>query len=158
MPKKKVRKAKPIDGFRPIMIDLEVYKAIEAARESFTEMPSAILRRMLGLDHALPAAVPRNAAVEAKHDGAAGDRSQESSPIVIPDGAELRAAYCGVTVTGAVREGIWEVGGSKFDLPSAALIAGDHKSSDTPVDQKGWEDWEIRLPGAESWRPLADVA
>ena len=140
------------------MIDLEVYKAIEAARESFTEMPNAILRRLLGLDHARPATLPSHAAVEAKQGSVAANGSQESSAIVIPDGAELRAAYCGVTVTGAVREGIWEVGGSKFDLPSADLIAGHHKGPEAPVDEKGWEDWEIRLPGAENWRPLADVA
>ena len=157
MPKKKIRKAKLVDGFQPIMIDLEVYKAIEAARESFTEMPNAILRRVLGLDHALPANELSHTAVEAKHGSVAANGSRESSPIAIPDGAELRAAYCGVTVTGAVREGIWEVGGSKFDLPSADLIAGHHKGSEVPVDEKGWEDWEIRLPGAENWRRVADL-
>src|SRR3954466_10136182 len=109
MPKKKVRKAKLVDGFRPLMIDLDVYKAIEAARESFTEMPNAILRRLLGLDRALPAIPPSHAAVEAKDGSVAASGRRESSAIVIPDGAELRAAFRGVTVTGAVREGIWEV-------------------------------------------------
>jgi len=140
------------------MVDLDVYKAIEAARDSFTEMPNAILRRLLGLDHTRTATLPSHVAVEAKQGSIGANGSQKNSAIVIPDGAELRAAYCGVTVTGAVRAGIWEVGGSKFDLPSADLLAGRHKGAEAPVDEKCWEDWEIRLPGAEKWGPLADVA
>jgi hypothetical protein len=156
MPKKKVWKTKLVDGFRPISIDLEVYKAIEAARESFTEMPNAILRRLLGVDHARSATPPIKTAPEAKQ-GSAAAIGQAHSAIVVPDGAELRAAYCGVTVTGPVRDGIWEVGGSKFDLPSAELIAGHHKGSEVPADERGWEDWEIRLPGAENWRRVTDL-
>ena len=57
MSKKKAGKTKRSDGLQPIMIDLEVHKAIEAERRSFDERPNAILRRLLGLDHQELAAV-----------------------------------------------------------------------------------------------------
>ena len=57
MSKKKAGKTKRSDGLQPIMIDLEVHKAIEAERRNFDERPNAILRRLLGLDHEEMAAV-----------------------------------------------------------------------------------------------------
>jgi hypothetical protein len=163
MAKKKFWKAKLTDGFQPVMIDMEVHKVIENARQSFTEMPNAILRRLLGLDGGRP--VPNGTGIgahgRAKSGGAtAGGWSKidrRGRAVFLPDGTELRAAYCGLTVTGAIRDGAWEVEGSRFNSPSAALIANVHTRAGQPVNLNGWRHWEVKPPGTSAWRRLGDL-
>lgn len=159
MAKKKLWKAKLKNGFQPVMIDMDVHKAIEGARQSFSEMPNAILRRLLGLEGG-PA--PTNGAHgRAKSGGAAeggwSKIDRNGRAVFLPDGTELRAAYCGRTVTGAIRAGAWEVGESRFNSPSAALIANVQTREGRPVNLNGWRHWEVKSPGASAWRRLADL-
>lgn len=173
--KKKYWKAELVKGFHPIMIDVEVHKAIEAARESFSEMPNNILRRMLGIggvsggparpaDTARPngSARPAGPARPRAKGGVSGadgwsklDRSGRD--VFLPNGTELRAAYAGQAVTGTIAEGEWQVGGERYRSPSAALIANVRARSGQPVNLNGWRHWEVKLPGSPVWCPLLDV-
>lgn len=155
MAKKKVWKAKRVGGFQPVMIDLEVHKAIEAARESFAEPANAVLRRLLGL---APVAPPEPA-LEKKTRKPNKARAAAPSQNSLPDGAELRAEFRGTKVCGAVRDGAWVVNDSGFSLPAAALIASLEGSAERLPELEGWDGWEVRLPGGKVWKPLAaDVA
>ncbi len=157
MPKKKFWKARLVDGFQPVMIDLDVHKALEAARTSFAEPPNAILRRLLGLEQSKAKPAPVKDRGERDVAAAAPDPgpTRRDAPD-FPDGSMLRANYCGVKVSGRVRDGAWEVDGSRFSLSSIALIANLDSRSEAPDDLKAWQDWEILPPGAEQWRPLAE--
>jgi hypothetical protein len=150
MPKKKVWKAKLTDGFQPVMIDLEVHKAIEAARRNFNETQNVILRRLLGLDseeRTSPSGAMRNDLSSLQNGG-----------LALPDGAELRADFCGVWVRGAVHDGNWKVEGTAFSLPAAQLMASLSNSAEPPPELDGWSDWQVRLPGGEGWQPVRKVA
>jgi hypothetical protein len=179
--KKKYWKAELVEGFHPIMIDVEVHKAIEAARESFSEMPNTILRRMLGIGGVSggPARPPEavgqvdaaRQAGSARPNGPARPRAKggvsgadgwskldrSGRDIFLPNGTELRAAYAGQAVTGTIAEGEWQVGGERYGSPSAALIANVRARSGQPVNLNGWRHWEVKLPGSPVWRPLVDV-
>jgi hypothetical protein len=156
--KKKVWKADLIDGFHPIMIDLDVHKAIEAARQSLGEMPNAILRRMLGLDGPRDTnGVGRRAKGGGAQEGGWSKIDRHGRNVFLPDGTELRAAYGGQAVTGTIRDGGWQVGQGRFNSPSAALIAHVQTREGKSVNLNGWRHWEVKLPGSTSWRPLSDV-
>ena len=152
MSKKKAGKTKRSDGLQPIMIDLEVHKAIEAERRNFDERPNAILRRLLGLDHQELAAVGGGP-------GTTGDAGNgwsfvdgDGVELVLPNGTELRAVYLGLCVSGAIMNGTWEIGRRRFRLPSRALSNDD--SSKGLDGLEDWQNWEVRVPGAQEWRPL----
>ncbi len=157
--KKKFWKAELVEGFHPIMIDVEVHKAIEAARESFSEMPNTILRRMLGIGgYSGAAAAPaRRAKAGGAVDGGWSKLDRRGRNVFLPDGTELRAAYGGRTVEGRIAGGMWQVGDERYGSPSAALIANVRSSSGTPVNLNGWRHWEVKLPESPVWRPLMEV-
>lgn len=158
--KKKVWKAAAVDGFQPVMIDMDVHKAIEAGRESFSEMPNAILRRLLGIDPGGPAAA-RAGGARARAGGAAeggwSKLDRRGRVVFLPDGTELRAAYGGHAVTGIIAGGLWQVGEGRYASPSAALIANVTSRDGKPVTLNGWRHWEVRLPGSPLWRPLMEA-
>ena len=157
MSKKKFWKAKAIEGFQPVMIDMDVYKLIEASRSSFAEMPNAILRRLLDLDgeRQPDRARPRRA----KSGGAAGGGwskiDRRGKAVFLPDGTELRAAYAGQTIVGHIAEGRWQVGDAAYNSPSAALIGNVTSRDGKPVNVNGWRHWDVKVPGTQTWQPLA---
>jgi hypothetical protein len=66
----------------------------------------------------------------------------------VPAGTELRAVYKGQTYLGRVNAGAPELGGKKFDSPSAAAMS----ITGHPIN--GWIFWKCRLPGHGKWAEL----
>ena len=150
-----------------VAIDMQVHKLIEAARSAFGETHNDILRRLLGLDHGAPPIVPQPEIAPARPQrrakgGGAGEGgwskvNRRGHTVVLPDGTRLRAAYAGQTVNGEILDGMWVIGNHGYNSPSAALIANVTSKSGGKVNLNGWRHWEVRLPGAETWTPLAEV-
>jgi hypothetical protein len=161
--KKKLWTAALAEGFHPVMIDVDVHKAIEAERRSLEEMPNTILRRMLNLDgRAAPGANGAHPAGRRAKGGGAAEGGwskidRRGRNVFLPDGTELRAAYGGHAVAGEIRDGAWVVGDRIFNSPSAALIAHVHTRAGQPVNLNGWRHWEVKLPGTGTWQPLAEM-
>ena len=156
--KKKPRKGD--NGLQPIMIDVELHKAIEAARRNFGETPNAILRRMLGID-GIGGGDALAAGGRARGGNANGGgwskRNHKGRRVFLPDGTALRATYSGQSVTGVIAGGLWQVGEARYRSPSAALIANVRSRAGTPVNLNGWRHWEVKLPGAANWLPLMEA-
>lgn len=134
--------------FRSIEIDFDVHKRIELARESFSETPNAVLRRLLGLD----AATPRS--LTAAHSGM---RSWSGKGVLLPHGSRVRMEYNGRTHEGEILDGAWSVEGERFSSPSAAAggVARTKDGNRTNLD--GWIYWSVLPPGQDSWVKLADL-
>jgi hypothetical protein len=149
--KKKAGREKDPDRLT-VDVDLDVHRAIEAARQSFAESRNDILRRLLAID-AVAATLADTS--RAKGGGAANggwskiDRYGRS--IFLPDGTDLRAAYAGRTVDGQIIGGMWVVAGHAYNSPSAALNANVRTRDGNPVNLNGWRHWEVKVPGREVW-------
>jgi len=133
-------------------VDLDVHRAIEAARQSFDESYNQILRRLLRIDASQLHPVETS---RAKGGGAADggwskiDRFGRS--VFLPDGTDLRAAYAGRTVDGEIIAGMWVVAGHAYNSPSAALNANVRTRDGNPVNLNGWRHWEVKVPGSDTW-------
>lgn len=134
--------------FRSVDIDFDVHKRIELARESFSETPNAVLRRLLGLD------APR--AVQAVI-GAAAMRAWSGKGVQLPHGTRLRMDYNGRTHEGEIVDGSWLVEGKQFSSPSAAAggIARTKDGKRTNLD--GWIYWWALLPSEQAWMKLSEM-
>ena len=145
------------DGDRlTVDIDIDVYRTIEAARQSFDESRNTVLRRLLKID-----AEDRNSGfvdttgTRAKSGGADTggwsklDRFGRS--VFLPDRTRIRAAYAGKTVNGEIIGGMWVVSGQAYNSPSAALNANVRTRDGNPVNLNGWRHWEVLVPGRSSW-------
>jgi hypothetical protein len=154
MPKKKERKGKFAQSLHPVMVDLAVYKTIEGARQSFKESQNTILRRLLGVEACREASAMKGAA---DNQTAHSEESAVEGGLALPDGSELRADFRGVSVHGAVRGGTWQVEGSDFNLPAAALLATLQGSTEPPPELDGWSRWQVRLPGVDGWQSFVEA-
>ncbi|SEQ63978.1 hypothetical protein SAMN05216548_106105 [Faunimonas pinastri] len=151
------------DGVASVVeIDIDVYKAIEGARQDFTESRNDILRRMLRLDGDAEAptaatAPGRRAKSGGAIDGGWAKIDRHGRQILLPEGTEIRATYGGQTVTGRIGGGAWEVGGQRYNSPSRALIENVRGRNGETVNLNGWRHWEAKLPGEEIWKRLMEV-
>src|ERR1700722_13119138 len=97
---------------RPIEIDIEVYRFIEAKRTSFAQSHNDILREVAGLP---------KAAVGLKLAAAAADgMAWTGKGVSLPHGTKLRMTYNGKTHLGEIVNGAWHVDGGIYRSPSAA--------------------------------------
>ncbi|MCW5773288.1 MAG: hypothetical protein KIT16_16730 [Rhodospirillaceae bacterium] len=140
--------------FRPIEIDIEVHRAIEAARNSFAESPNDVLRRLLRLK-------PQEE-IQARSGGVPTERADlgqgwRGKGVYLPNGTSVRMAYRGQQTLGEIRRGLWWIDRESFSSPSDAAAAcaltknGDHPSLN------GWNYWEVKRPGDFDWTRLADL-
>ena len=126
---------------RGIEIDLEVHKAIELERRSFSEPPNEALRRLLKIEGPRP---------EVRSPAADG-RAWSGKGVTLPHGTKLHMEYNGRTYTGTIEDGVWVVEGKRFSSPSAAAGGvgltkdGKHTSLD------GWNYWYVKRPGDGKW-------
>ena len=128
---------------KPIEIDFDIYKLIEAERQSFTEVPYQILRRLLKLP-------------ETKISKAAPSQGLPwvSKGVTLQHGTKLRASYNNVRVTGVVSNGMWEIKGKRFKSPSQALGSSVTTAQGQMTSLNGWVYWEVQLLGSNKWQRL----
>ena len=93
-----------------IEIDFDIHKRIEMERQSFTESPNDVLRRLLGLGPP----TKHETRLE-NHVGAWSGKG-----VTLPAGTRLRMEYRGNTHLGEIRDGAWFLEGKPFTSPSAA--------------------------------------
>jgi hypothetical protein len=119
-----------------IEIDLEIYKLIQAERQSFDETNSEILRRLLKLG-------PRE--VSDSEEGGLNI----GHGVFLPNGTLLKRKYKGVVYEAPVKEGkIWAKGKS-FTSPSGAAVEV------TGSAVNGWQFWAVKRPGEETLPTLS---
>ncbi len=128
--------------FRTIEVDFDVHKLIEGERQSFTETPNAVLRRLLGL-------ASRSVAKKV-----GGGRSWSGDGVTLPHGTAVKMEYNGRQHEGKIEDGKWVIDGKTFDSPSGAAsgVAITKKGKKTRLD--GWIYWEACVPGDTSWTPI----
>jgi hypothetical protein len=122
-----------------IEVDFEVFKALTARRASENVSENDVLRDLLRL--------PKESARTIRSDVPSPD-DWVTKNVRVPAGTELRAAYKGQTYLARVSSGALELGGKKFDSPSAAAMS----ITGHPVN--GWIFWKYRLPGQGKWADL----
>jgi hypothetical protein len=134
--------------FRSIDIDFEVHKRIELARESFSETPNAVLRRLLGLDSS--DAVQQFSSPSAM-------RAWSGKGVQLPHGTRVRMDYNGRTHEGEIVDGSWQVEGGHYSSPSAAAggVARTKDGKRTNLD--GWIYWRALPPGEGEWLKLSEM-
>lgn len=129
-----------------IDIDFDVHKRIELARESFSETPNEVLRRLLGLDAASGLEQPSVSPAM---------RAWSGKGVLLPHGTRVRMDYNGRAHEGEINDGSWLVEGERFASPSAAAggVARTKDGKRTNLD--GWVYWWALLPGNENWVKLS---
>jgi len=122
-----------------IVIDLDVYKAIENRRQSFSETHNDILHRLL-LDKAAlndPAVEPatEQGGLRIRHD------------VYLPAGTQLRhiAKRSGQRYDATVVDGGIQYGDAIYQSPSKAAIAAAGNN------RNGWIFWEYMNPITQRW-------
>lgn len=134
--------------FRSVDIDFDVHKRIELARESFSETPNAVLRRLLGLD--VSQAVQQVI-------GAAAMRAWSRKGVQLPHSTRLRMDYNGRTHEGEIVDGSWLVEGERFSSPSAAAGSVARTKDGKRTNLDGWIYWWALLPGEKAWMKLSEM-
>jgi hypothetical protein len=130
---------------RSIEIDFEIHKRIEVERQSFSETPTAVLRRLLGIDEsALPEPATRK-------DG----RPWAGKGVTLPHGTEVRMEYNGRVHTGVIDNGAWVVEGEEYKSPSAAAGGAARTRAGKRTQLDGWLYWQAKRPGDTQWVSIA---
>lgn len=137
-----------MEEFQSVDIDFDVHKRIELARESFSETPNAVLRRLLGLD-----------ASRAGQQGIspAAMRAWSGKGVLLPHGTRLRMDYNGRTHEGEIADGSWLVEGARYSSPSAAAGGVGRTKDGKRTNLDGWIYWWVLPPGEENWVKLSDI-
>lgn len=141
---------------RQIEIDLDIHKLVEAARQSFTERPNDILRRLLGLP-TVSATLP-----PVSNDGAEkpakAPRGWQKLGVFLPAGTRLRMRYNNQLHEGQITsEGDWLVGSVRYANPSAAAIGSATTKEGRRTNLNGWRLWYCLRPGEADWILLDDL-
>lgn len=143
-----------MSNFTQIEIDIEVYKAIEAARSSFSETSNEVLRRILGLESAPIVMSQPNPVVDTK-----SQQSWFGKGVELPHGTQLRMNYNGNIYTAEIIRGGWYIDGVAVEekTPSGAAIAAVEAATGKRVSLNGWVNWEAKLPNGNRWRQLSGM-
>ena len=120
-----------------IDIDFDAYKALTSMRETEATTYNDVIRKLLRLGDAKPAAI---APGTAHFDG-----------VAFPEGSQFAVTYKGRTYTAEIKGGVW-VGqdGITRKTPSQAA------SAITGNNVNGWKFWSARRPGETAWLKLAE--
>ena len=131
-----------MSDLRTIEIDFDLHKIIELERQSFSETPNEVLRRLLKVSGRSPSPEPQ----EAK-----SGRPWSGKGVTLPHGTELQMDYNGRQYTGTIDDGEWVVDGRRFKSPSAAAggVAVTKSGKHTNLD--GWNYWKAKRPGDINW-------
>jgi hypothetical protein len=136
---------------RPIEIDFDIHKLIEAERRGFDEAPNAALRRLLKLPEVQSA--PATVMAGEPNVRRTGQLPWQGEGVVLPHQTRVRMTYGRPkkTYTGAIINGEWVVEGQVFDSPSGAAsgVAITGKGQKTRLN--GWDLWYVQRPGETGW-------
>ncbi|MCK0208239.1 hypothetical protein MWN33_09365 [Starkeya koreensis] len=130
--------------YESIKIDIDVYKAIVAAKLSFSETPNDILRRLLNID---------SDDLKLKNN-TKSLRPWKNNEISLPHGTIFKTIYNNKEYEGSIIDGEWSLNGSKFSSPSAAISAIAKTKSGKATNLNGWKYWKILTPGSSEWKDL----
>ncbi len=129
-----------------IPVDLEVYKALEARREAFSESHNDILRRILGIlpdtSTALPATSPEEIIVWRR------------KGVGLPKGTRWRMSSVNGEQNGSVVEGGFQYRGEVISSPSRLATNIYRTKSGRKTNLNGWRYVEVKRPGDSSWTML----
>jgi hypothetical protein len=125
-----------------IPVDLEVYKALEAQRESFSENHNDILRRVLGL--------PPKSASDAAEEFVAWSRKG----VDLPKGTRWRMSSATGEQNGNVVEGGFQHRGEVIASPSRLAMLIYRTKSGKRTNLNGWRYIEVKRPGDADWMML----
>jgi hypothetical protein len=136
--------------FRPIEVDIEVYRFIEGRRSSFAQSHNDILREIAGLTRTSvsPKALDSNASL---------GRAWTGKGVTLPHGTRVRMSYNGKGHNGEISDGAWHVEGAIFGSPSAAAGGVARSKQGKPVSLDGWIYWEAQLPGSTRWKRIVEM-
>lgn len=127
-----------------IPVDLEVFKALEARRESFHESHNDILRRVFGLPEKV--ASPTEEAVVWLRKG-----------VGLPKGTRWRMTSANGDQTGNVVEGGFHYGGEVIASPSRLAMQIYQVKSGKKTNLNGWRYIEVKRPGDDEWMMLSSL-
>jgi hypothetical protein len=128
-----------------IPVDLEVYKALEARRESFSENHNDILRRVLGIP-------PRSASKTSE--GAEEFVVWSRKGVDLPKGTRWRMSSATGEQNGNVVEGGFQYRGEVIPSPSRLAIQIYRTKSGKKTNLNGWRYIEVKRPGDTDWMML----
>jgi len=129
---------------KTIEIDLDVHKLIESSRETFSEPPNTVLRRLLELGE--------SGSPQPQRDPSRG--AWTGKGVLLPDGTELRMQYRGQEHRGVIRDSVWLIEGRRFNSPSAAAGGVARTKDGRRPSLDGWKYWHVKRPGDPGWRAL----
>jgi hypothetical protein len=143
-----------MSNFTQIEIDIEVYKAIEVARSSFSETSNELLRKILGLQSAPVVTTQHNTFENLK-----AQQAWFGQGVELPHGTQLRMDYNGNIYTAEIIRGRWYVDGVALEekTPSGAAIAAVEAATGKRVSLNGWVNWEAKLPNGNRWRKISEM-
>ena len=130
-----------------IEIDFDIHKRIEMERQSFTESPNDVLRRLLGLGPP----TKHETRLE-NHVGAWSGKG-----VTLPAGTRLRMEYRGNTHLGEIRDGAWFLEGKRFTSPSAAAGGVALTKAGNKASLDGWRYWWVKRPSDADWVSLSSL-
>lgn len=136
---------------RTIEIDFDIHKLIEAERQSFSEVPNTVLRRLLKLE---------NADVPESQPSLSPDPDRGAwiwKGVKLPAGTELRMEYRGKEHRGVIQNSAWVVEGETFKSPSAAAGGVTVTRNGARPSLDGWKYWFVKLPGNPEWTALGNL-
>lgn len=127
-----------------IPVDLDVFKALEARRNSFSENHNDILRRVFGLP---PKSAPSSEEVVV----------WQRKGVGLPKGTRWRMASAGGEQNGNVVEGGFQYRGEVIGSPSRLAIQIYRTKSGNKTNLNGWRYIEVKRPGDTDWMMLSSL-
>ena len=131
-----------------IPVDLEVYKALEARRETFSESHNDILRRALGIEPRL-ATSPLSSAEEVI--------VWRRKGVGLPKGTRWRMSSANGEQNGQVVEGGFQYRGEVVSSPSRLAKNIYRTKSGEKTNLNGWRYVEVKRPGDSDWMMLSSL-
>lgn len=131
-----------------IPVDLEVYKALEARRETFSESHNDILRRALGIAPRL-ATSPLPSAEEVI--------VWRRKGVGLPKGTRWRMSSANGEQNGQVVEGGFQYRGEVVSSPSRLAKNIYRTKSGDKTNLNGWRYVEVKRPGDSDWMMLSSL-
>jgi hypothetical protein len=130
--------------YRTIEIDLEVHKAIENERKSFSDTPNDVLRQVFVLGRG------KSMAPGPKPPDPDG-RAWTGKGVTLRHGTSCRFEYNGRRHVGRIDNAEWLVDGKRYKSPSAAACGAARTRRGKRPSLNGWTYWEVKRPQDKAW-------
>lgn len=134
---------------RKILVDLDVHKALEARRETFSESHNDILRRALGIS----AKTPDESSAQQAGEAVVWRRKG----VGLPKGTRWRMASAHGEQNGNVVEGGFQHKGEIVPSPSRLATNIYRTKAGGKTNLNGWRYIEVKRPGDVDWTMLSSL-